>query len=152
MYLAGEYLEGDILMLHGDLVFNKELVSKVLANENPSVCLYNEDKKLPEKDFKGRFEGNVLKEVSINIFDNDCYAFQPLYKLCAADLTSWKNEVERFISEGKNNVYAENALNNITDRVSIIGMFYRDDYIDEIDTEEDYLRVSKEIQVFYNVK
>ncbi len=28
MYLAGEYLEGDILMLHGDLVFQKELVSK----------------------------------------------------------------------------------------------------------------------------
>lgn len=145
---ANEYLDDDVLLLHGDLVFNKNLVVKLLNNKNKSVCLYNEEKKLPEKDFKGRFRDNKLLEVSVNIFDNDCYAFQPLYKLEKKDLQLWKDKVSEFVKNGNVKVYAENALNEITDRVNIVGMSYKDDYIDEIDNVEDYKRVSAEIKEF----
>lgn len=147
---ANEYLDDDVLLLHGDLVFNKNLVVKLLNNKNKSVCLYNEEKKLPEKDFKGRFRDNKLLEVSVNIFDNDCYAFQPLYKLEKKDLQLWKDKVSEFVENGNVKVYAENALNEITDRVNIVGMSYKDDYIDEIDNVEDYKRVSVEIEEFDN--
>lgn len=149
---ANEYLDDDVLLLHGDLVFNKNLVVKLLNNKNKSVCLYNEEKKLPEKDFKGRFRDNKLLEVSVNIFDNDCYAFQPLYKLEKKDLQLWKDKVSEFVENGNVKVYAENALNEITDRVNIVGMSYKDDYIDEIDNVEDYKRVSVEIEEFDNKK
>lgn len=145
---ANKLLDDNVLLLHGDLVFNKELVIKLLENKNESVCLYNETKKLPEKDFKGRFKDNKLLEVSINIFDCDCYAFQPLYKLSKNDITLWKDKVAEFVSNGNVKVYAENALNEITDKLNIYGMSYKDDYIDEIDNEEDYNRVSNEIKVF----
>lgn len=145
---ANEYLDDDVLLLHGDLVFNKNLVVKLLNNKNKSVCLYNEEKKLPEKDFKGRFKDNKLLEVSVNIFDNDCYAFQPLYKLEKKDLQLWKDKVSEFVENGNVKVYAENALNEVTDRLNIVGMSYKDDYIDEIDNEEDYIRVSAEIKEF----
>lgn len=147
---ANKYLDDDVLLLHGDLVFNKSLVVKLLNNKNKSVCLYNEEKALPEKDFKGRFKNNKLLEVSVNIFDNDCYAFQPLYKLGKNDLQLWKDKVSEFVENGNVKVYAENALNEITDRVNIVGMSYKDDYIDEIDNEEDYKRVSAEIRNFYD--
>ena len=148
---ASEYLDDDVLLLHGDLVFNKNLVIKLLNNKNSSVCLYNEDKALPEKDFKGRFKDNKLLEVSVNIFDNDCYAFQPLYKLDKKDLQLWKEKVAEFVKQGKVKVYAENALNEITEKVNIQGMSYKNDYIDEIDNEIDYNRVSNEIKLFdYN--
>lgn len=143
---ANEYLDDDVLLLHGDLVFNKNLVTKLLSNKNKSVCLYNAEKALPEKDFKGRFKDNKLLEVSINIFDQDCYAFQPLYKLDKNDLQLWKEKVAEFVKDGNVKVYAENALNEITDKISIYGMSYKDDYIDEIDNEEDYDRVSSEIK------
>lgn len=149
---ANEYLDDDVLLLHGDLVFNKNLVVRLLNNKNKSVCLYNEEKKLPEKDFKGRFRNNKLLEVSVNIFDNDCYAFQPLYKLEKKDLQLWKEKVSEFVEDGNVKVYAENALNEITDRVNIVGMSYKDDYIDEIDNVEDYKRVSIEIEEFDNKK
>lgn len=145
---ANEYLNDDVLLLHGDLVFNKNLVIKLLENKNKSVCLYNEEKTLPEKDFKGKFKDNKLVEVSVNIFDNDCYAFQPLYKLDKKDLQLWKEKVAEFVENGNVKVYAENALNEITDKISIYGMSYKDDYIDEIDNEEDYNRVSNEIKLF----
>lgn len=145
---ANEYLDDDILLLHGDLVFNKNLVIKLLSDKNKSVCLYNEEKALPEKDFKGRFKDNKLLEVSVNIFDNDCYAFQPLYKLDKNDLQLWKEKVAEFVKEGNVKVYAENALNEITDKINIYGMSYKDDYIDEIDNQEDYNRVYLEIKKY----
>lgn len=144
-------LNDDVLLLHGDLVFNKELINKVINNKNKSVCLYNEIKELPEKDFKARFYNNILKQVSISIFDEDCYAFQPLYKLSKRDIETWKNKVKEFVEKGQVNVYAENALNEITDGISIIGMSYKDDYIAEIDNEEDYNRISNEIK-YYDYK
>lgn len=148
MYLAKEYLHDDILMLHGDLVFNKELVDEMIGDSTPSICLYNEEKSLPEKDFKGRFENGLLREVSINIFDDDCYAFQPLYKLSKNDMEDWLTKVEEFISNGINSVYAENALNEILKNMQVIGKTYKDHYIDEVDNIEDLDRVSEQIMEY----
>jgi choline kinase len=145
---ANNFLDDDVLLMHGDLVFNKKLIEKILKDPRKSICLYNEEKKLPEKDFKGRFKENILKEVSINIFDGDCYAFQPLYKLSKSDIEVWKNKVAEFVSNGNVKVYAENALNEITDEISIYGLSYKNDYIEEIDNEDDYNRVSNEIKFF----
>ena len=145
---AYSYLDDDVLLLHGDLVFNKNLITKLLNDDHKSTCLYNEAKPLPEKDFKGKFQNNKLLQVSVNIFDDNCYAFQPLYKLAYDDLQLWKDEVAKFVNEGNVKVYAENALNEITDKLNIYGMSYKDDYIEEIDNEEDYIRVSSEINDF----
>lgn len=145
---AYDLLDDDVLLMHGDLVFNKELINKILEDERESICLYNEKKALPEKDFKGRFKNNILKEVSINIFDEDCCAFQPLYKLSKNDVKIWKNKVAEFVKKGDVKVYAENALNEVTDIISIYGMSYKDDYIEEIDNEEDYIKVNNEIKNF----
>ena len=147
MYLAKEFLDDDVLLLHGDLVFNQELVTKMLA-EKGSKCLINEDKELPEKDFKARVKDGLLKEVSVSIFDEDCYAFQPLYKLEKKVLLAWLEKVENFINVGNDKVYAENALNEILEELKIETMSYSEDYIDEVDTEEDLIRVSNEIEEY----
>lgn len=148
MFLASEYLNDDFLLLHGDLVFNKELVEEILADKRESICLINEAKVLPQKDFKGRAIDGKLREVSINIFDDDCYAFQPFYKLKKADLLSWLEQVKKFISEGNDGVYAENALNTILGKINIFIKSYKEHYIDEIDNLDDYERVTKEIQEY----
>lgn len=148
MHLANRYLDDDMLLLHGDLVFNPSLVLELLNHKSESVCLYHETKALPKKDFKGRFHDKRLLEVSVNIFEEDCYAFQPFYKLSKNDLQKWKDKVGEFVQKGEVKVYAENALNEILSHIKIQGMSYKDHYIDEIDDEEDYYRVLKEIQWF----
>lgn len=148
IYNAREFLDDDILLLHGDLVFNKAIISKVLNSPIPSLCLYNEEAPLPKKDFKGKFKNNKLLEVSIDIFDDDCFAFQPLYKLSKQDISLWKNEISNFIHSGKVNVYAENALNEILSKMNIIGMSYKDDYMQEVDNKRDYFKVFMGIKPF----
>ena len=72
---ANEFLDDDILMLHGDLVFNRNLLIKLINDSHDSACLFNETMALPEKDFKGRIVDGLLKEVSIDIFDDNCFTY-----------------------------------------------------------------------------
>ncbi len=148
MFLAQHLFNDDSLLLHGDLVFDEGLIKEIINDDNKSLCLINEEKQLPQKDFKGRVQNGRLKEVSINIFDEDCYCFQPLYKLSRQDLDKWVDKVNEFVKEGNTGVYAENALNTILDDMNIRAKSYVNHYIDEIDNLEDYERVSQDIEKF----
>lgn len=145
MYLAKQYLDDDIILIHGDLVFDKTLLFDIIANPQPSLCLINTHIPLPAKDFKGRIENGYLKQVSIDIFDDNCYALFPLYKLSRQCMQSWLKEITAFVEKGITNVYAENALNNISEKLSIKPMLTNGHYINEIDTPDDYKRVKSEV-------
>ena len=148
MYLAREFMDDDMLFFHGDLVFNRKLVRDVLLCEDKNTATVNFKKALPEKDFKGRIKDGKVLEVSIKIFDEDCFAFQPLYKLDKATTAAWIKKVEEFIEKGENKCYAENALNEIFSTLDVKAFSYDGYYIDEIDNLEDLARVSKEIIPF----
>lgn len=146
-YLARDLLrDDDFLMLHGDLVFSQRLVKAMLRHDSPSLGLIHPHLPLPEKDFKGRVQNGKLKEVGISIFDSDCYAFQPLYKLSQEDMNIWLDAIVDFVEQKKiTQVYAENALNMVSDQMHIQTMSYERYYINEIDNMEDYEKVSQEI-------
>lgn len=146
MYHAREYLDDDILMMHGDLVFDRTLIPNLLKNKEKNTCLINKFKPLPEKDFKGRVVDNELREVSVNIFDNDCFAFQPLYKLSKEVVKVWLTNVIKFIKKGEINVYAENALNEVSKGLGIRPISYHNHFIDEVDNKDDLARVNSEIE------
>lgn len=146
-YLARELLRNDdFLTLHGDLVFNQRLLNAILNHPSPSLGLIHPHLPLPEKDFKGRVKNGLLKEVGISIFDEDCYAFQPLYKLSQTDMNIWLDAIVDFVEQKQiTQVYAENAFNTISDQMHIEIMSYERYYINEIDNIEDYEKVSQEI-------
>ncbi len=148
MYLAREYMNDDIIFLHGDLVFNRRLVHDVLNCSDKNTATVNFKKALPEKDFKGRVRDGKVLEVSINIFDEDCFAFQPFYKMDKATAAAWIKKVEEFIEKGEDRCYAENALNEIFAELNVRAFSYEDYYIDEIDNMDDYNRVTEEILPF----
>lgn len=148
MYLAREYMNDDLLFLHGDLVFNRKLVRDVLNCADKNTATVNYKKALPEKDFKGRVQEGKVLEVSIKIFDEDCFAFQPFYKMEKATASAWIGKVVEFIHKGEDKCYAENALNEIFPALNVRAFSYEDYYIDEIDNMEDYARVSTDILAF----
>ena len=148
MYLARHHIDDDMLFLHGDLVFNQGLVKAILECPDPSAATVHFTKALPEKDFKGRIVDGCVHEVSIHIFDEDCHAFQPLYKLDKATALAWVRQVEKFVEQGQVKCYAENAFNEIMPQLQIKAFSYEEHYIDEIDNLDDYNRVAREIEVF----
>lgn len=148
MYLAREFLSDDLLLLHGDLVFNKRLAERLLKDPTPDLAMVNCKKPLPEKDFKARIQDGRIQEVSIHIFNSDCFAFQPLYKLSRGTIGAWVRKVSDFIAAGNDKVYAENALNEILPELNIRAFSYAEEYIDEVDNLADLARVSSEIRQF----
>ena len=148
MYLAREHMDDDMLFLHGDLVFNRKLVHDLLACPDKDAATVNFTKALPEKDFKGRVQDGKVVEVSIKIFDEDCFAFQPFYKLQKAAASAWIGKVVEFIHKGEDRCYAENALNEIFPALNVRAFDYNGYYVDEIDNVEDWARVKEEILPF----
>lgn len=148
MYLARDYINDDMLFLHGDLVFDRKLAHDMIRCQEKSAATVNFKKALPEKDFKGRVQDGKVVEVSIKIFDDDCFAFQPFYKLEKAAASAWVGKVVEFIHKGEDKCYAENALNEIFPALNVRAFSYENYYIDEIDNMEDYARVSQDILAF----
>lgn len=137
MHLARELLDDDVLMLHGDLVFNRRVLGDLLADSRPDLGVVNADLPQPEKDFKARVDGDLITEVSVQIHDADCIAFQPLYKLSRSAIGAWLDRVSDFVEAGNTGVYAENALNEISREVEIHAFSYAGHFVNEIDTLED---------------
>lgn len=151
MYLARKFIvdeNDEVLLLHGDLVFDAQLVWDIIYSDIPSMGCVDFHTERPEKDFKARVIDGKIREVSVNIFDGDCFAFQPLYKLSAETAAAWVAQVEKFIEAGEDQCYAENALNEILPQCDVKCFEYGNGFIQEVDTEEDLRRVSDEIRRF----
>lgn len=145
MYLAEKYLmDADtILILHGDLVFDRLFVSDLLAERDASVAPVVKTEQLG-KDFKASLDGDRVLEISVSL-RGECYAFQPFYKLDATFLISWMDSIRGFIEEGRSSLYAEEALNPLLAELYLKGFDCESHYISEIDDKDDLKRVSASI-------
>lgn len=148
MYLAAKYSDDDILMLHGDLVFEKEVICFMLRSRAKDLCMYEKVSCLPIKDFKCMVENNILRRVSVDIFEKNCYAFQPIYKLSRETFRLWSDRAGEYAAAGKTSVYAEDALNELLPQLSITAVENHSGYIQEIDNEDDFLKVGSKISLF----
>lgn len=73
-------------------------------------------------------------------------ACQPLYKLNRPDWEKWLDAIATFIQQGKDNCYAEIALNTITDQIQLTGYDVKGGLCMEIDNEEDLNKIKEIIE------
>ena len=84
IYCAKDALkDDDIILMHGDLVFESRVMEAVIDNENSCMAV-SSTLPLPEKDFKAVIKDGRIKKVGIEFFDN-AMAAQPLYKIKKED-------------------------------------------------------------------
>jgi len=150
MHLARPHLAtgDDLLMLHGDLVFNTAALRDLLNDDRPNLGMVNASLPQPEKDFKARIVDGRIAEIATTLSDSNCYAFQPLYKLSGSAADAWFDRVADFVARDELGVYAENALNDIHEQVQIEAFSYESHSVNEVDTLDDLERVSAEIRLF----
>lgn len=144
IYCAREELRGtDIVMMHGDLVFENNIFESVVASEH-SCMTVSSTAELPKKDFKAVIKDGLITEVGIDCFNN-ALAAQPLYKLTAEDFSKWLGSIEKFCEAGNTGVYAENAFNEISAECPIYPFDTKNSICNEIDTPEDLAIVSSKL-------
>lgn len=141
---ARQYLNDDILLMHGDLVFENAVLDDMLSY--PESCMaVSSTVPLPEKDFKAEIRDGRIVQIGIDLF-NDVWASQPLYKLKQEDWSVWLTEIADFCERGDRKCYAENAFNEVSDRCHIHPLDVRDQLCNEIDTPEDLAVVSARLR------
>ena len=144
IYCAREYLNDDIILMHGDLVFENEVLDKVLLSDR-SCMTVSSTLPLPEKDFKAVVrDGKVLK-VGVEFF-NEAMEAQALYKLKKKDWHVWLNKIIEYCEAGKTKVYAENALNDLNGAANIAALDVKNLLCAEIDNPEDLAVVSAKLR------
>lgn len=147
IYCAREELHDDIVMMHGDLVFERAALNKILSC--PQSCMaVSSTVPLPEKDFKAVIENDRILKVGIEFFEQ-ALAAQPLYKLNREDWEIWLESITEFCESGepaKRKCYAENAFNVVSDRCLIHPLDMKDMLCREVDTPEDLAVVSKLVE------
>ena len=147
IYCAREYLDDDIILMHGDLVFENEVFDRVIAS--PVSCMtVSSTLPLPEKDFKAVVRDGMVMKVGVEFF-NDAMEAQALYKLNREDWMVWLGKIIEFCETEKTKVYAENALNELNGTANIHALDVENLLCSEIDNPEDLAVVTaklKEIQ------
>ncbi len=144
IYCARDLMDDDIVLMHGDLVFENQVLEKVLVSSE-SVMTVSSTKPLPKKDFKAIIECGKIKAIDVNRFD-DALSAQPLYKFNRTDFRIWLDEIIRFCESGNTNVYAENAFNELNGKVELYPLDCEDMLCSEIDNPEDLEIVSEELK------
>ena len=144
IFCAKDYLDDDIILMHGDLVFENEVFDKVLEFEG-SCMTVSSTLELPEKDFKAVISDGEIKKVGIEFFDS-AMAAQPLYKLEKKDWKVWLDKIAEFCDSGNTGCYAENALNEVSENTSIKILDFKDSLCAEVDNPEDLAAVSARLK------
>ena len=142
MYLARDLLDDDLIILHGDLVLETSVIQDLMASPN-SAAAVEAGVALPDKDFKAKVWQNRILKISVDLFGDDCVACQPAYKLLRADICQWMKEIEKFCQQGKTDVYAENALNMILEKLDMRPLFLEGRLCNEVDNLTDLHNVSE---------
>ncbi len=148
IYLARGYLEDDLLLLHGDLVFESEVLRLSLESEGSSVAV-SSTAPLPEKDFKAVVREGRVEKVGVEFFGH-AQAAQPLYHLKKADWLVWLDRIVRFCEEGQRSCYAEKALNEVTDACALYPLDVRNMLCGEVDQPEDLAAVTAKLREVEN--
>lgn len=148
IYCAREYLDDDILLMHGDLVFEYSVLEDLLAFSK-SCMKVSSTISLPEKDFKAVVHNGRVEKVGIEYF-TDAMEAQALYKLNKDDWKLWLNEIIAFCETNNRKCYAENAFNGISDKCAIYAYDVKNRLCSEIDTPEDLKMVSERLNEIEN--
>ena len=136
VYLARDVISDDVLISHGDLIISENLIELILESSDKDCVLVNKEIPPPVKDFKANILNNRIYKIGVNISGPQTAFLAPFYKLSKKFMRQWLKQIEIFVNNDKLNCYAEDALNEILDKIVLKPCFFNEFCI-EIDDLED---------------
>ena len=137
LYLTKNQINDDVLLMHGDLIFSETILNQIIENDEKNCVLVNKEIPVPQKDFKARIVEDRIIKIGVNEFGDDCAFLAPLYKLSKHFYDEWSKEIEKYVKKNQVSCYAEDALNDILDKLDLRANYINDEKCMEIDDFED---------------
>lgn len=147
LYLIKDMIKDDIILLHGDLVFDKNILERLLNTDKKNVVLINKANKSPSKDFKAIIKNKRIEKIGVTLNNEFCYLLQPLYKFKRKYFKLWLIEIVKFVEKGFVNVYAETVLNTLLlEQIKLEEIEFTQELCMEIDNKQDLKKVKQIIR------
>ena len=143
LWLTHHLINEDVIFMHGDLLFEKSILSNLLKQEVTSIPLAK-NLQLPDKDFKARVIDGRIAKIGVDIFGEGAYFCAPIYRISKEHFLLWMRKICEFISNGRVSEYAENALNELSSEIEMHPLYYNG-FCMEIDNQEDLKRANNQI-------
>jgi choline kinase len=137
MWLTKELINNDVILLHGDLLFERKLLEKLINEKHANCVLVNKEIKPPKKDFKAVIENDRVIKIGVEFSGKNAFFSAPLYKFSKSDFLYWLDEIEKFVKKGDLKIYAESVFNKISDKIVLRPLCFTEEFCMEIDTKED---------------
>lgn len=137
MWLTKSLIDDDVILLHGDLLFEKKLLGRLINGKYPNCVLLGKGSTLPEKDFKAVVENNKIIRIGVGVSGSNTFFCAPLYKFSKLDFLCWLDEIERYVERKDFQIYAENVFNEISSKITLRPLYFAEEICMEIDTKED---------------
>ncbi len=144
LWLTKNLIDSDVLLLHGDLLFDGALIKKLTESKDNRV-LVNRQIKPPQKDFKALIENDRIVKIGVDLSGPNAYFCAPMYKFLKQDFLRWLAEIGDFIKQGNINCYAEDAFNRISEEI-VLRPLYFEEFCMEIDTVDDLERARRSLE------
>jgi phosphoenolpyruvate phosphomutase len=144
LWLTKGLVDEDIILLHGDLLFDSVLIQKLLEARGNRV-LVNRHVLSPEKDFKALIKRGRVVRIGVNLSGPGTFFCAPLYRFSKADFLLWLDKIEDYVRQGKVDCYAEDAFNEISDKVLLRPLYFKE-FCMEIDTKSDLEKTRRYLQ------
>lgn len=143
IHKARNELNGDILLAHGDLVFDDKTLKRLLASKRKNAVILRKNHR-PEKDFKGKVKDNRVTRISTKLEGADTHFLAPLYLFCRGDFRLWLEKIGEYVARQDVNCYAEDALNELLpSQIELNPVYIKDEICLEIDDFADLQECKK---------
>lgn len=150
IYCAREYVDDDILFMHGDLVFEDSVLENIL-NYSASCMVISTKQAISEKDFKAVIQDGRIKKIGVDFRENVASA-QPLYKIYSEEWKVWLEQIKVFCENENTKCYAENAFNEISDKCELYPYDIENMVCGEVDNIEDLNYIMQKMKDVENRK
>jgi phosphoenolpyruvate phosphomutase len=147
LWLAGQtFLEmdtnEDIILLHGDLVFEDTVLKQLLAADVDNGVIVDQSTNASPKDFCVSLAEERISEIDTYLEDEIVHQLYPIYKLSREGFAMWLSAMGDLIEQGRDGEYAEAALNTLLPEMNIQPVLV-DAFCTEVDIHEDLQAVEK---------
>jgi len=126
----------DVLLLHGDLVFDDTVLEQLInTGADNSVII----EKTPDpflKDFCATISEGTIEKIDTHLGADEVHQLYPMYKLSRETFEAWLDAIGKMIDQGGEQEYAEVALNDLLSEIELHPIAI-DTFCAEVDTQSD---------------
>ena len=139
LWYAKDLLEGDVLLLNGDLYYEHDILDYAINQTNPVVMLADSTR-IDNADYRFGFSGNQINRYGKHLTNQETNGeYIGIVRIDQSFIKTFKQTLENMITAGKSNIWWEDVLYSFIEKnipihyFDVAGTFWS-----EVDTLQDY--------------